>query len=32
VVGYAVTFCAFDGDHQWPNFAGSAIWNFFSQF
>ena len=30
--GYPVHWCEFDGGHQTPSFAGSAIWSFFSQF
>jgi poly(3-hydroxybutyrate) depolymerase len=30
--GYPVTWCAFDGGHEVPDFASDAIWNFFNQF
>lgn len=30
--GYPVTWCAFDGVHEPPPFAGAAIWGFLSEF
>jgi len=30
--GYPVTWCEWDGGHTVPNFAGEAVWDFFSQF
>lgn len=30
--GYPVTWCTFDGAHEPPPYAGSAIWSFFKQF
>jgi polyhydroxybutyrate depolymerase len=30
--GYPVTWCEWNGGHTVPNFAGQAVWDFFSQF
>jgi poly(3-hydroxybutyrate) depolymerase len=30
--GYPVTWCAFDGGHEVPDFAAQAVWDFFNQF
>ena len=30
--GQAVTFCPWEGDHDWPEFAHETVWKFFDQF